>query len=346
MTDIRTLRLAIISGMLTATFSAQGFTEREVTVNNLDAGLSLAGTLTAPDKGKPKAAIVMATGSGQQNRDEEIFGHRPFKVIAEYLSENGYVVLRLDDRGAGCSDSGNLKKATTDDFAGDISAATAWLDSCYTDLPTGIIGHSEGGTIAIKNAVHNHLCDFIVTLAAPALSLDSINMLQLKALSQAAGQNDEFNRIRPIVRRRYDKLKSDASSFLLRGWLYSDISAQVGDAARLPEIQKQIAKESEMMLSPWFRSALRYDPANDIAAISVPWLALNGDRDVQVDISNLGIIHDLNPGVCTIVMEHHNHLFQRCTTGLPDEYATIEEDISDQTTRTILNWLDNNISCP
>lgn len=334
-------RLAISCITLAASFPALGFNEKEVTVFNSRANIKLAGTLTAPENAAPKAAIVLATGSGQQNRDEEIFGHRPFKAIAEFLSENGYAVLRLDDRGIGGSDAGNIKNATTNDFAGDIAAGIAWLDSCFAKTPKGIIGHSEGGTIAIKNAAANPELDFIVTLAAPALPLDSINMQQAKALCLASGQIDEFNRLLPSLRNRYDRLKSPLPSFQLRGWLYIDISSQAGDAAKLPDIQKQIAKEAEIMLSPWFREALRYDPSDDIAAISAPWLALNGDKDTQVDISNLNIISRLNPKACTVTMAQHNHLFQHCSTGLPDEYATISEDISTETLDTILKWLDS-----
>jgi predicted alpha/beta hydrolase len=130
-----------IGGALAVACSAD-FREQEVTVYNNEGNITLGATLTAPRV--PKAGIVLATGSGPQNRDEEIGGHKPFKLIAEYLSKRGYAVLRMDDRGVDKS-TGDFGSAVNDNFVSDIAAGISYLDSCYNDIPIGVIGHSEGG---------------------------------------------------------------------------------------------------------------------------------------------------------------------------------------------------------
>ena len=156
----------------------------EYVVHNKIDNINLAGTITIPKD--IKSVIVMATGSGSQNRDEELFGHRPFKVIADLLSRNGYAVLRMDDRGVGGS-AGDPSTSTTNDFTTDITQAIQSLrdNELFKNKPIGVIGHSEGGTIAIKAADKS---DFIITLAAPALPGDSIILTQTKAILDASGQ--------------------------------------------------------------------------------------------------------------------------------------------------------------
>ena len=260
----------------------------EYVVNNTKANVQLSGTLTMPDN--PKAVIVMATGSGSQNRDEEMFGHRPFKVIADYLSRHGYAVLRTDDRGIGQS-TGDATLATTDDFAEDAKYAVESLKKldALKDRPIGIIGHSEGGSIAIKCAPS---VDFIITLAAPAIQGDSIILTQTKAMLDASGQGFAWD-----------------------------------------------------SLYPWYRTFLRYNPAEDIRNIDIPWLALNGTKDLQVLCEdNTSTIMQLNPNATVVVFDGLNHLFQQCNRGTVDEYAIIEQTISPQVLETILNWLNTSIA--
>ena len=131
--------------------------DSDVTVHNKAAGIELGGTLSLPDRGSPRAVLVLASGSGQQNRDEEILGHKPFKRIAESLAERGYAVLRMDDRGIGASGS-KFDGAVNADFVSDIRAAVAFTDSLYPGVPKGVLGHSEGGTVAVRTAVADPLC--------------------------------------------------------------------------------------------------------------------------------------------------------------------------------------------
>lgn len=328
-------RLIVITSLLMLSASAYGL-EKEVTITNHCHGITLAGTLSVPDTIEPKAAIVMATGSGQQNRDEEILGHRPFKTIADHLTANGYAVLRMDDRGIGGS-GGDFASATTDDFVHDIAAGVAYIDSCYSRIPVGVIGHSEGGTIAIRNAAHNPKCEFIVTLAAPAWQGDSVIMSQSRAIAtRMTGRWDGET----LQRRILETAKSDLPAKQANTTIYMTLAESLGEGAKLPEVQKQLAAQVETMLSPWYRNMLRYDPTAEIKSINKPWLALNGTLDLQVVPENLNTISELNPGAIIKLLPEHNHLFQRCKTGMIQEYATITEDISPTTLETITRWLD------
>lgn len=334
---MKTLFPAII--ILACSLSVSAFSEREVVVHNNVAQIRLGGTLVEPDR-QIKGALVLASGSGQQNRDEEILGHRPFKKIAEFLGECGYAVLRLDDRGIGAS-GGEFKGSTNTDFVTDISAAISFVDSIYKgNVPVGVLGHSEGGTTAIKIGAHNSLCRFIITLAAPAWSGDSIVMSQTRAI--AVGQTGRWD-AEPIQRRILDYAKGNLSEAIARPLIIQTLAEQVGtEAAKLPQVQEQFVAAANTMLSPWYREFMRYDPENDIKSVNVPWLALNGSKDVQVVIANLATIRVLNANAKTVELKDHNHLFQHCTSGLIDEYALLPEDISDETLTIISNWLDAN----
>lgn len=311
-----------------------------VVISNTEARIKLAGTLSLPKS--PKAAIVMATGSGQQDRDETIFGHRPFKVIADYLSRNGYAVLRMDDRGVGKSE-GDPTFSTTTDFVSDIRASVDFLrrDSVLNKLKIGIIGHSEGGVIAYRAADN---VDFIVTLAAPALRGDSIIVSQGRAIIDASGQSATWPQFYKTVRNRYNMVMSDIPSTILRFQLYSDVIKDIPQELLTTQLQERISKEITTMVSPWYREFLRYDPTEDIKAVKIPWLALNGTKDLQILCSqNLNTIKYLNPKVKIVSFDGLNHLFQQCQTGLPQEYQSIEQTIDPIVLETILQWLNETL---
>lgn len=320
-----------------AAMMAQSFSQQDVTVYNTDDNIRLGGTLTLPGDGDVKAALVLATGSGSQNRDEEVMGHKPFKAIAEYLSGRGYAVLRIDDRGVGES-GGDAATSTLDDYVTDLTAAMTKLDSCLTaEVPMGVLGHSEGGSAAIKIARKNPRCRFIVTLGAPAWSGDSIIMSQARAMATAmVGRWDGEAVQRSIL----DKVKSPMPSLMLRGALYQFMAEQLGEMAKMPEVQKQLSQQVEVLCSPGYRAMVKYDPADDIRAVAVPWLALNGSRDMQVLPENLTTISELNPNASTVLVDGHNHLLQHCTTGMIQEYQSIPEDISADVLAIVGDWLD------
>jgi hypothetical protein len=331
---MKTLFTLLISTAIALTASARN---REVSVYNHNDHITLAGTLSTPDNDTPRAAIVLTTGSGAQDRDETIYGHKPFKAIAEALRSEGYAVLRLDDRGVGGSDKGG-DTDTTDNFAGDISAAISFLDSLYSSTPKGIVGHSEGGTIAIKNAANNPNCDFIITLAAPAFRGDSIIISQVRAIFPADGS--EWQKLYTTLRHRYDIVMSTIPTPIAQAMLLADVNAQ-SPAAMTGAYAEQTRKEVAVMVSPWYREFLRYDPKADIQAIQKPWLAINGDKDTQVTPDNLDEIKRLCPGADTVLLSGHNHLMLKCTTGLPQEYPTLSGDISTEVLSAITTWLNN-----
>ena len=315
--------------------------DSDVTVHNKAAGIELGGTLSLPDRGSPRAVLVLASGSGQQNRDEEILGHKPFKRIAESLAERGYAVLRMDDRGIGASGS-KFDGAVNADFVSDIRAAVAFTDSLYPGVPKGVLGHSEGGTVAVRTAVADPLCSFIITLAAPAWQGDSIIMSQTRAIATAMTGSWEKE---GLQRRLLDIAAGPLPSFMAQSAIIQLLGEDTGaEAAAMPQVQTQFAAAAKVMTSPWYRDMLRYNPAADIAAVDVPWLALNGSLDVQVLPGNLDTIRQLNPKAQTELLPRHNHLFQICTTGLVNEYAAIDHYISDETLNIIADWLDQNIS--
>lgn len=314
---------------------AAGFSERELVVTASD-GVRMGATLTLPDaEATPKAALVLATGSGTQNRDEELIGKRPFRRLAEFLSEHGYAVLRVDDRGF--ENPKDAEGAVEDTYSGDVASAVAVVDSLYPGLKTGIIGHSAGGGYAIRNAAYNPRVDFIITLAAPAWSGDSVVMSQSRAMAVAmTGRWDA----EPLQRKVMDIAKSPASDLSARTMLLMAFEESLGEMANLPQVRQQLTAQIDGVLSPWYRSMLRYDPAEDIKKIKVPFLALNGSKDTQVLPGNLVTIRELNPSVTAMEMEGHNHLFLPCATGLVQEYASLPGDISEQTLSVILEWLD------
>lgn len=322
---------------ITAPAWSQDFSAKEIDVKAKD-GLVMGATLTYPAKGKCKAVLVLATGSGIQNRDEEIMGKKPFKTLAEFLSSHGFAVLRIDDRGF--ANPEDAKLATFDTYTGDVASAVSLVDSLYPAIPVGIIGHSCGGSYAIRLAARHSGVDFIITLAAPAWSGDSLVMSQSRAIAtQLTGRWDA----EPLQRRIMDIVKSAEPDSIAGALITTAFYETVGEAAKLPLAQRQIQQQVAGVLSPWYRSMLRYHPAEDIASVKVPFLALNGSKDMQVLPLNLSTIKELNPKAETRLMENHNHLFQPCQTGMMQEYAVLPGDFSDSTLQIILEWLNKTV---
>lgn len=306
--------------------------EHEVRVTNHSAGIVLAGTLTTPPS--PKAVCVLATGSGAQDRDETLLGHKPFKVLADSLADRGYAVLRMDDRGTGSS-GGSFSGATVDDFVTDIAAGVGYVDSLFRDIQICVIGHSEGGGIAIRLGASDKRVDMIVTLAAPAWRGDSVIMSQCREMAvRMLGHWDG----EALQRQLLDIAMSDASESSVRMSLQYLLMTL--PEVSIPQVREQLMASAAQMSTPYYRQMLRYDPIPDIEKVKCPWLALNGDRDVQVLCANLDTIATHAPQADTVTMVGHNHLFQHSTTGMPDEYASLHEDISIETLNTIISWLD------
>ena len=323
-----------ITALFLAVLLTAAAVETEVKVANPKAGIELGGTLSTPDNGQPRGVIVMATGSGAQNRDEEVFGFRPFKVLSDALTQAGFAVLRTDDRGVDAS-GGDLSKSSLEDLAEDIECQINFLNSRFPGIPKGVLGHSQGGSLAIMTAARGG-CDFIITLAAPAWAGDSIVMAQSRAIAVAAtGKWDA----EAHQRRLLDIAKGPFPETIAAPMLVLAMTEFYGDAAQLPQVKESIETAAKQMTSPSYREFMRYEPREDMRAITVPWLALNGTKDIQVPVDNLKTVAENNPQAHCVELEGHNHLFQECLAGTVQEYARLAEPPSEATLKVILDWL-------
>ena len=312
----------------------------EVTFTNKKEGNTLAGTLTIPEGDGPFPALVLVSGSGQQNRDEELMNHRPFWVIADYLSRRGVAVLRYDDRGMGGS-TGEVLNATSMDFSYDAEAAFAYLLNRkeINASQVGILGHSEGGIINFMVAERRPEVAFLVSLAGPAVNGIEVLKEQQAAILRAQGMTEEMVKFSgnanaqmfDIIEASNDRVEADTLlRQLLKGWGYNE------------ELTEQTVGQ---MASPWMYYFLKYDPTDAIVKTNCPALLLNGSKDLQVLASqNL-------PAYEKIIVEHGktnltlrempdlNHLFQHCETGSPTEYVEIEETISPEVLEAIVEFV-------
>ena len=309
--------------------------DNAVVINKTDSAV-LVGTWLMPENVAPKAAIVLATGSGLQDRDETVLNHRPFRAIAERLSKEGYAVLRLDDRGVGKS-TGDAANATTATLTGDIAAALEWMDSVAPNIKKGVLGHSEGGLIAV-NLAQNPKCDFIITLATPSYPGDSIILQQARAVTTAMMGRFEGE---PMQKKLLEISKSELPYEEAKTQLTTLLSNQLGEQFNLPIVKKQVELQVETLLSPWYREFLRTDPTEAIRAVNKRWLALNGEKDYQVLAKNLAHIKEINYNAECMILPGHNHLFLECSTGLPQEYPSLKGDISEETLKLIVDWLNS-----
>jgi fermentation-respiration switch protein FrsA (DUF1100 family) len=326
------------------------YVSENVKYRNPETGDTLAGTLTLPNEEDQFAAVILVSGSGPQNRDEELLGHKPFLVLADYLTWNGIAVLRYDDRGIGES-TGDFRSATSEDFAQDALAAVKYLKSRNEINKIGIAGHSEGGLIAPMAAVQSEDIDFIVLMAGPGIRGDSILMLQTELIMKANGDSNEaIQRDLKIYRGIYNEILSEKSDEEIEQSLKSILTEAfelLPDKEKQEAGDKEIFIESQMktLLSPWFRYFVKYDPYPTLKAVKCPVLAINGEKDLQVppkeNLSALehALIEGGNKNFKIVEMPDLNHLFQKSKTGAPIEYGNIEETFSEDAMKIIADWI-------
>ena len=316
----------------------------EVRFENKAGNASLAGTLTYPvgyekmDEGAVPV-VVMVTGSGLQNRDEEVFDHKPFLVIADYFARNGIATLRYDDRGIGKS-TGDAANATTVDFMNDALAAVGFARNTGKFGPVGVLGHSEGGSIAFMLGAQGK-ADFIVSMAGPGVSGADVLVAQNKvALKTGALPDNIVNDYCAALRIVLAELASgrvvaDPESAVQRAVSQAGVSLPAPLTANLVQVIRSC--------TPWLRHFIAYDPAGDIKAVKCPVMAVNGESDTQVAAkANIGAIRTLlpdNPENLVKTYPGLNHLFQTCITGLAVEYGKIEETISPVVLKDISDWI-------
>jgi len=327
------------------------YKSEDVIFRNEKAGIDLAGTLTIPNGEGPFPAVVLITGSGSQNRNEELLGHKPFMVIADYFTRKGIAVLRYDDRGVGGS-RGSPLNATTADFATDAEAAFLYLTSRkeVKHGAIGLAGHSEGGLIAPIVASVNRNIAFIISLAGPGVTGEEIIHTQNMDISVASGmqigearKNTATNRkIFAVLKKEPDNNKASEKIEAV----YRKILAKEKKSAEDTEAEvKQLKSAMNPVSFTWLRYFITADPAQYWKKVKCPVLALNGGKDLQVSASvNLSAIVKAvksggNQSVTILQLPGLNHLFQKCTTGLPAEYGEIEETFSPEALKIMADWV-------
>lgn len=331
------------------------YTEREVTFLNSRQDISLAGTLTIPEGKGPFPAAVLVTGSGSQNRNEELLGHKPFLVLADHLARNGIAVLRYDDRGIGGS-KGDPATATTADLATDALAAFGFLGSVpeVNIKKSGIIGHSEGGIIVAMAAAENRRIGWIISLAGTGVSGFEIIQRQLSDLNLASGMSanenelavSENEKILKVLIEEKDNQKAHGKMYQVYSEILRDKNTSEAEKEKL--LQSFSATTPQAALT-WMRYFISTDPAVFWKKVRCPVLAINGMKDLQVAHEiNLPAIEKAvraggNKKIVTMALPGLNHLFQHSTTGLPSEYGNIEETFSSEALKIISDWIKNTV---
>jgi pimeloyl-ACP methyl ester carboxylesterase len=316
----------------------------EVSIPNPRAlGVTLAGTLTLPQGRGPFPAAILITGSGAQDRDETLFGHKPFAVLADYLTRHGIAVLRYDDRGTARS-TGTFAGATSADFATDANAVFAAL-AARRDIDAraiGFIGHSEGGMVGPIAAMGNPAVAYLVLLAGPGVPTRDLLEAQRRAIAESQGMSQsQIDRAGTLQAELIRIAGSDASDAAARTAFAAALTDARMAAAGLPTSER--ASMATLMLDPWFRWFLRYDPAPALRHFRGPLLALNGSLDRQVlATQNLPGIRAATAGhrdVTITELPGLNHLFQTARTGGVGEYQTIEETMAPVVLQTVADWI-------
>ena len=323
------------------------YRQEEVSYENALDGVTLAGTLTLPEGPGPFPAALLITGSGAQDRDESVFGHRPFLVIADHLTRAGVAVLRVDDRGVGGS-TGGSERATSADFAGDVRAGVAFLRTRARIAPNriGLIGNSEGGIIAPMVASEDETVAFVVLLAGPGLVGEEILYLQSGLIARASGATPQIiaanrrtqEQLFAIV--KDDSLTPTEARKGMTEVLEADESLPAG-----AEGEGFVSYQLAVLESPWMRFFIEHDPAPVLKRVRCPVLALNGTLDLQVPWKeNLEAIREAletagNQDVTVMELPGLNHLFQHAETGLVTEYGQIEETFATEVLDLMTTWI-------
>ncbi len=327
----------------------------EVTIPNEKDNLELGATLTLPKNKKAKKIVILISGSGPQNRDEEVkaFNHRPFLVLSDHLTKKGIGVLRFDDRGVAKS-TGNHTTATSADFASDVQAIVTYLKKRkdLKKMSIGLAGHSEGGMIAPMVAANHKDVDFIILLAGPGIPSDQLLLRQTKDLSSASGAEENLQKKTLALNKKlyaFIKKNSDLDDEAFKKGLEAELEKgleifsdeEMQGQSKENIIQAQLATAS----SPWFRYFIAFEPHKNLEAIKCPVLALNGTLDLQVSAKeNLqGIENALKKGgnknYTIQALEGLNHLFQKAETGVVEEYKEIEETMNEDMMDIVANWI-------
>ena len=328
------------------------YVQEEVVFENAKAGVRLAGTLTKPGGVGKFPAVVLISGSGPHDRNSEMMGHRPFLVLADYLTRKGIAVLRFDDRGIGSS-TGDFSKATTEDFVGDVLAAVEYLKGHgWVDAEKiGLVGHSEGSTVAAIAAGRSNDVAYIVMMAGIGVGGDETLIEQTIASAKAAGVGGYMIEGNITLQRKiFSILKTGAGAQERQKQLRETYMGRVKamgslSGEQLKGAKAQIDEQIKQVTSPWFLYFVNYNPKPDLMKVTCPVLVLYGEKDLQVPPG----VHEApvreafeaggNRKYKIKVLKGLNHLFQTAQTGLNSEYSKIPETMSPSALRLIGQWV-------
>lgn len=328
------------------------YLSEDVQFVNKAAGLQFAGTLTMPKEGGPFPAVLLISGSGPQDRNEELMGHKPFLVLSDYLTRRGIAVLRVDDRGVGGS-GGKPMESTIEDHAGDAYAAVGYLRTRpeIDGAKIGLIGHSEGGLVAPAAAIRSDNVAFIVLLAGTGVNGEEILYRQGELIALAAGASaDAAKKNNELQKKLFAVLKAEPDNAAAAAKLDAVVKeeqAKLSDEERkaVEGLEEAGKAQFKMITTPWFRHFLTYDPAPVLQKVKCPVLAINGEKDLQVDPKqNLPPIEAAlkaggNKDFTIKELPGLNHLFQKCQTGALSEYGQIEETFNDAALAVVGDWI-------
>ena len=328
----------------------------EVKFTNSVENIALAGSLSLPKKQGKFPAVILISGSGQQNRDSEVLGHKPFLVIADYLTRNGIAVLRYDDRGVGES-KGDPTLATSADFANDARAAIAYLRtrSEINSKEIGIIGHSEGGMIAPMIAATDKNIAFLILLAGTGVPGDVLLVDQNYEVGKKRGMTeDQLQKAKITNQQIYDILKSKDDLSTVKKNLTAYLQTEINKTHEVErpsqdEIAAVIQQQVNGIAIPWFRYFISYDPKENLKKVKCPVLVLNGEKDIQVSAKlnteaiSTALKEGRNKNVTVQIIPGLNHLFQHCTTCTEKEYRKLEETFAPEVLTTMSNWIKSKV---
>ncbi|MGB8190825.1 MAG: alpha/beta fold hydrolase [Chitinophagaceae bacterium] len=336
------------------------YKSEDITYTNKDRSIIYGATITIPSGKGPFPAALLITGSGQQNRDEEIAGHKPFAVIADHLTKNGFIVLRVDDRGVGQT-TGSLDSATSRDFANDALASLDYLASRkeVDKKNIGLIGHSEGGMIAQLIGAERTDIKFIIMLAAPGIKvLDLMNEQNAAVLTSYGLSKEYISKYAPFYTTMLKTIiENDSATFgkaltkAVGEWADTTAANIVMVTTGIKDEQTKkdfVQRTGEMAANNWFRYFLSFDPGNYLKKIKANVLALNGDKDIQVlSKSNLqgiesGLKQSKSKSFEVKELKGLNHLFQECKTCTVSEYGNLDQTFSPAVLEIMTAWLKKN----
>jgi hypothetical protein len=321
-----------------------------------DDTLKLAGTLTLPPVEGRHPAVIMITGSGAQNRDEELFGFKPFRMIADYFTRHGIAVLRYDDRGVGGS-SGSTSESTTSDFANDALAALRYLQARPDISPKqiGLCGHSEGGIVAPLAASRSTDVAFIILISGPALDGEQILLAQAELIMRAdSASEQEIKNALTLNKRIYDVVRAGKNLDEYRPELEKEVRRDVDtmkpehrESIKDPDafVKARVEAMMKQVQSPWFRYFLTYDPEPALERVHCPVLALFGELDLQVpaEMDRTAMEQALRKGgnkdFTLKILPKANHLFLTAVTGSPTEYASLKKEFVPGFLETMTDWI-------